>query len=342
MHSAENHAVDNAANYSDRLGRRSHLTRLGSGVAAIAIVILLFYAVVGYVASADMFGDHTRWRGMNRGPADFGLHSETVSFDSTDGILLKAWWLPASGTPRGAVIIAHGIDHTRQVMLPRATFLVHGGYDVLIPDLRCHGESGGTVASPGLLEARDILGALRYIRSRGSGEPVAVLGLSYGAVASLIATAESSEIAAVIGDGAFPTGKDLSEDISRHFLHDRKTNFLVRVPFLLSSVPGAARATALVYYLRSGVYLGPDLLSVIPSASHIRVPVLLISGEKDWIVPTDRARQILSVIPDNRKELVVIPNAVHDTTYSAAPTLYANAVLDFLAKSITTNNPRRD
>jgi hypothetical protein len=40
------------------------------------------------------------------------------------------------------------------------------------------------------------------------------------------------------------------------------------------------------------------------------------------------------VIPDNRKELAVIPNAVHDTTYSAAPTLYASTVLSFLRKYI--------
>jgi len=219
-------------------------------------------------------------------------------------------------------------------MLPRAVFLVRGGYDVLLIDLRGHGESGGAIVSPGLLETRDILGALRYIRSRGDNEPVVVLGVSYGAVASLIAAAESPEIAAVIGDGPFPTGKDVSEDISRHYLHDSRTNFWVRALFLGSSFPGVARATALIYYFRTGIYLGPELLSVIPSASRIRVPVLLISGERDWIVPTYRERQILAAISDNRKELVVIPNAVHDTTYSAAPTLYARTVLSFLGKYV--------
>lgn len=321
--------LDSGTDHAIRPGRRRR-TRLVFWLVAIFAVVLLFYAAVGYIGSADMFGDHSRWRGMNRGPADFGLRSETVSFDSTDGIPLKAWWLPASGTPRGAVIIAHGIDHTRQVMLPRATFLVHGGYDVLIPDLRCHGESGGTIASPGLLEARDILGAVRYIRDRGNSEPVAVLGLSYGAVASLVAASESHEMAAVISDGAFPTGEGVSEDISQHFLHDPKANFLARVLFLMSSLPGAARATALVYYVRSGIYLGPQLLSVIPYASRIRVPVLLISGQEDWIVPTGRARQILAALPSDQKGLLVIPGAHHDTTYSTAPELYGTTVLSFL------------
>jgi len=219
-------------------------------------------------------------------------------------------------------------------MLPRAAFLVRGGYDVLAMDLRGHGESGGSVVSPGLLEARDILGGLRYIRSRGDSEPVAVLGVSYGAVASLIATGESPEIVAVIADGAYVTGKDVSEDISRHYLHDPRTNFWLRAIFVASTFPGMARATALEYYFRSGIYLGPELLSVIPAASRVKVPVLLISGEQDWIVPTDKARRILSVIPCNQKELVVIPNAVHDTTYSAAPNLYARTVLSFLDRSV--------
>jgi pimeloyl-ACP methyl ester carboxylesterase len=116
----------------------------------------------------------------------------------------------------------------------------------------------------------------------------------------------------------------------------------MRALFLMSSFPGTARATALIYYFRSGIYLGPELLSVIPSASRIRVPVLLISGERDWIVPTARARQILSVIPDNRKQLVVIPNAVHDTTYSTAPTVYADTVLSFLGKYVENSpSPRK-
>jgi pimeloyl-ACP methyl ester carboxylesterase len=93
-----------------------------------------------------------------------------------------------------------------------------------------------------------------------------------------------------------------------------------------------------MYYARTGIYLGPELLSVIPWASRIRVPVLLISGEQDWIVPTSKARQILSTIADARKELVVIPKAVHDTTYSAEPDLYANAVLDFLRRYVSADN----
>lgn len=108
---------------------RIHFARV---LAATVVIAGLSYTVVGYLGSADMFGDHPRWRGMNKGPADFGLSGERVSFESTDGVHLKAWWLPASGAPRATIVVAHGIDHTRQVMLPRAVFLVRGGYNVFM------------------------------------------------------------------------------------------------------------------------------------------------------------------------------------------------------------------
>jgi hypothetical protein len=59
---------------------------------------------------------------------------------------------------------------------------------------------------------------------------------------------------------------------------------------------------------------------------------LIISGGLDWIVPTDKARRILSAIPDNEKQLLAIQNAAHDTAYSTAPTLYASTVLSFLER----------
>jgi hypothetical protein len=58
-------------------------------------LVALFYGGVGYWGSGLMIGENPRWRGLNRGPQDFGLQSETVSFSATDGVPLKAWCLSA-------------------------------------------------------------------------------------------------------------------------------------------------------------------------------------------------------------------------------------------------------
>ena len=112
-------------------------------------LLAVFYAVVGYFGSGLFIGDHPRWRGMNKGPGDLGLQSEVVGFAASDGVALKAWWLPAEGAPNATVIIAHGVDHTRQVVLGRAAFLVHGGYK------RWRWTCGGTARAEDGLFPRD-------------------------------------------------------------------------------------------------------------------------------------------------------------------------------------------
>ncbi|HME59162.1 MAG TPA: alpha/beta hydrolase, partial [Terracidiphilus sp.] len=188
-------AADSPATSSPHVSRKRVLRRW-KWFAVPIIFLALFYAVVGYFGSGLMIGYNPRWHGMNKGPQDFGIQGEVVSLQATDGVPLKAWWLPAEGTPRATVILAHGIDHTRQVMLGRAAFLVHGGYNALALDLRCHGESGGGFVSPGLVETRDLLGAIQYVRSRGEHGPIVLLGVSLGAEASLLTAARSGDVAA--------------------------------------------------------------------------------------------------------------------------------------------------
>jgi pimeloyl-ACP methyl ester carboxylesterase len=258
---------------------------------------------------------------MNRGPQDFGLTGDVVSLHSTDGILLKGWWLPSQGPARANVIIAHGVDHTRQVMLPRASFLVRGGYVAQF-------------ASPGYLESRDVLGAIQYVHERGEHDPIVLLGLSYGAAAVVLAAAQSEDVAAVIADGVYPSGADVFENINRGIAGSSGMNPALRVVAFIARCPGIPTAAALVYYARTGIWLGPDLVSVVSYAARIRVPILFISGTRDWIVPTDQVRRVMAAVPSPLKSLITIPDAQHDTTFSTAPALYQGAVLEFLDSSL--------
>jgi uncharacterized protein len=299
--------------------------------AVAAFLTLLFYGAVGFASTSVLIGDNPRWRGMDRGPQDFGLEAETVSLTTSDGVLLRAWWLPAASPVRGSIVIAHGIDHTRQVMLSRAVFLVRAGYNVLTPDLRGHGESGGNVVSPGFLEATDLMAAERFARQREPNAPVAVLGVSYGAVAALLAAGRSAGFAAVIADGAFPTGRSVYLRILDHFAHDRAAPFWLRAASAAASAPGLVSVISFVYYARTGAYLGPDFGSLVAAAPRVRAPVLLISGGDDWMVPPADARRLQAALSNTRSTLVIIPHGRHDTTYTTAPAVYEAAVLSFLA-----------
>lgn len=296
--------------------------------------VTLFYGITGYVCTTSSIGENPRWRGINYGPASFGLKGEVISLHSTDDILLKGWWLPAAGAASANVILAHGVDHTRQVMLPRAAFLVHGGYNVLVLDLRGHGESAAQYASPGYLESRDILGAIRYVRDRGQHAPIVLLGLSYGAAATILVAAQSKEVAAVVADGVFPSGTKVFENINRGIAGNRRLKIGPRAIAFIAECPGIPTSAAVVYYLRTGVWLGSDLVNVVPYAAQIHVPILFISGTRDWIVPTEQVREVMAAVPSDRKSLVTIPGAQHDTTFSSAPMQYQKAVLSFLDRNL--------
>jgi pimeloyl-ACP methyl ester carboxylesterase len=118
-------------------------------------------------------------------PSDLGLDYEDVFFPALDGVNLEGWFIPA--TSNRVAICNHFMGANRQGypghlrewrtitirfemdFLPRYKALHDAGYNVLAYDLRNHGQSGdsnGGRLSMGILEARDVVGSVRYIRNR--------------------------------------------------------------------------------------------------------------------------------------------------------------------------------
>jgi pimeloyl-ACP methyl ester carboxylesterase len=313
--------------------KRKGLKRARNVLALILFGAFAFYTVAGYLGSDQAIGEHPEWRRIAATPADFGLNAEVVSFNSRDGIPLKACWLPAQGMAYGNLVLAHGRDANRSNMLSRASFLVRNGYNVLALDLRDHGESGGRFITPGYLEALDILGAVDHLQGRGERAPIAVLGHSYGAVAALNAAAQSSKIVAVISDGAFASATELMGNVTRHFLNTADTPRRIKILLRLSRWPGVQGAARVAFYLRTGQYVGSEMTTTLPAVSRMHQPVLFISGEKDFISPTENAYRMFAALPATQKFLFIVPNAGHNTTYKAAPHEYETAVLRFLTEA---------
>ncbi|WP_110603208.1 alpha/beta hydrolase family protein [Salinicola lusitanus] len=133
-----------------------------------------------------------------RTPADEGLAFENVTFPSQDGVPLEAWYLPCPDSRR-LVIVNHPLTFNRYGLAshlePWRSFgaaggntfevdyladyriLHEAGYHVLTYDERNFGLSGsanGGLNSGGRFEARDVIGSLRYVRSRADLEGVTV------------------------------------------------------------------------------------------------------------------------------------------------------------------------
>jgi pimeloyl-ACP methyl ester carboxylesterase len=69
---------------------------------------------------------------------------------------LRAWHILPSAAAPDVVLVLHGIGDTRIGAAGYARLFVQHGYQVLLPDLRAHGESRGDVITYGIREAEDV------------------------------------------------------------------------------------------------------------------------------------------------------------------------------------------
>lgn len=120
--------------------------------------------------------------------------AQPVSLRTADGVSLRATAQTTRGARRGVVMVhMDGRDRTDWDYL--ADRLARGGMTTVAPDLRGHGESGGSADYPGMVS--DVTAAVAWLRAQGV-EEIACLGAELGANLCLAAAAQpDSGIASV-------------------------------------------------------------------------------------------------------------------------------------------------
>jgi dienelactone hydrolase len=218
-------------------------------------------------------------------PTGAGLAHEEVEFTSTDGVRLKAWWVPVGGSRRAAVLV-HGWGGHRsdEHVLKTAPVYAREGYSSLIVDLRAQGESGGRRRTLGYREVRDVRGALLWLKGRGYGpESVVLHGWSMGG-ATVVRAAPGTGVAAVVEEAGYA---DLP------LLLERAIPRIAGLPRFF--VPGVLLAGRL--------WPDFDAWDVQPEreASQLLkegVPLFVIHSTEDSLIPVEHAEKFATAHPE--------------------------------------------
>jgi hypothetical protein len=226
-------------------------------------------------------------------PADYGLDYEEVFFAAADGVQLHGWWVPKPGAP--LLLWFHGNAGNISHRLENLKLLwKRVNVQVFIFDYREYGKSAGRISREGTY--RDAAAAYRYVsQSRGvPGQEIILFGRSLG-TALAVDLAVKEPCRALILESAFTNSQDMAR-LYAPFLFDWRP----RVPY--------------------------DNLGKI---DKIRVPMLIIHGENDEIIPVDMSRRLFAAAPEP-KELYIIPGAHHNDTYLVGGEAYFERLAAFI------------
>lgn len=216
-----------------------------------------------------------------------------VTFPTEDGLTLAAWLVPA---PRGAngatVIVFNGNAGNRSHRVPLANALAERGYRVLLVDYRGYGGNSGRPTEDGLLA--DGRAAVAFLETRPDvdADRLVYFGESLGAAVA-IGVAQHRPPAALVLRSPFASLPD---------------NAAVHYPFLPTS--------ALLW----------DRYPNVERIRGIEVPLLVVAGSADGIVPADQSRRVYDAASDP-KQLVMIEGANHnDFALTSGPRLVAEVI----------------
>lgn len=253
-------------------------------------------------------------------PAQSDLPFEQVSFQSrNDHVTLRGWFMPADDA-KGTLILCPGHTGSMHSDLIYAPWLHAAGYNLLMFDWRGRGRSDSGVVSFGILERRDLLGAIDFLEERGI-DKVGLLGFSMGGAVAMTTSPLSEAVAAVVSDGAF--GR-VTDAVANGMVQQRG------VPATIANVLSHPVVWA------ASLQLGVDLTLIDPIrwTEFFRAPLLMIHGQRDPYVPPHAAYQLYHKAREP-KELWMVPEAGHREIYRLREEEYTERVVGFFDRWLT-------
>lgn len=249
-------------------------------------------------------------------PSDIGMAYEDAQFPARDGVRISGWFIPAtSNKQNGATLImTHGwlwnrlgipsddllsrVDGSTSIDLLRFAHGLHQeGFNLLLIDLRNHGESASTPpVTFGLQESSDMLGAVDYLNGRANDDDVNInsnrigaVGFSMGANTVLYALPQTEDIKAAIVVQPVSIGP-----FTRRYGRE-----------LLGSLGGVIVKLSETIYRRQGGIPFDAIQPAFPAAGAGDVPILYVQGDGDRWGSTADVEQMVAGTPNARGPLYV-------------------------------------
>jgi pimeloyl-ACP methyl ester carboxylesterase len=216
-----------------------------------------------------------------------------VQLTTSDGLRLGAWYVPARGAAgTSTVLVANGNAGDRSLRAPLARALADQGLGVLLFDYRGYGGNPGSPSEEGL--ARDVRAARQFLIDEGvPGNRLQYYGESLGAA-----------VIAELATDHPPAGLVLRSPFT-----DLASVGRIHYPFL------PVRA------------LLKDRFPIAEYVARVAVPITVVYGTEDSIVPPEESRQSIAAARGSIR-LVAVEGADHNDAALLNGDVLVQAVVD--------------
>ena len=250
-----------------------------------------------------------------RSPGDDGIAFEDVFFPAMDGVTLEGWFIP--GDSDRLIIANHPIwanrygfpghlkpysdaweasgNNIEVNFMPDYKHLHEAGYNILAYDLRNFGQSGagsGGVIGNGIREYRDVIGSLRYVRSRFDLKDmkIGLLSRCCGMNATMVGLAkhpeEFADVRAIVAPQPISLGSFYRTILGHMGMPD--------------ALPEVADA------LRHATSMELKDMEMPPYAAAVDIPTLLVQVRDDTLTTPADVQAIFDAMPTAHKDLIWI------------------------------------
>lgn len=211
--------------------------------------------------------------------------ADEVSVTAKDGVVLRGDYYDEGGSV--TAVFLHHYDGSRRDDFLAAAFFEQ--CNLLLPDARNHGTSGGEFSGFGALEADDLLCWLDWVEQNHSGQKVILYGAGMGAVTALLAAERGlpDNVAFLVAESPYSS----LDAIAKHLLMQAY------------KVPMFPFYSLMQWQLdRSGGGYTTDEVNLL-RLEQASLPVLFLMGESDIHIPPEQTQSVYDSYP-GPKELI--------------------------------------
>ncbi|MCM1123088.1 MAG: alpha/beta hydrolase [Eubacterium sp.] len=249
------------------------------------------------------------------------VNSQKISVVSDDGYTLVATEFYADVDSHLWTLVLHGYTGWKEEMYPFACWYHEEGYHVIVPDLRCQGESEGDFIGMGWTDHYDCNLWIDYILSQDAEARIVIHGQSMGASTALMMTGEdnlSDHVIAVVSDCAYTDAYSM--------FGDKVTEW-----FSLPAFP-LVDSARIALLLRGGYDLSDA--SALNAVAKSSTPTLFIHGASDAMIAAQMSQELYDAATCP-KELLIVEGAGHAQAQDKDPDAYYGTIREFLEETFS-------